>query len=29
MVISKALKEFRKKYEIEIKAKGEREVFNL
>ncbi|MCE8163218.1 MAG: DEAD/DEAH box helicase family protein [Candidatus Moeniiplasma glomeromycotorum] len=29
MVISKALKEFRKKYEIEIKEKGEREIFNL
>ena len=29
IVISKTLKEFRKRYEIEIKAKGEREVFNL
>lgn len=28
-IISKALKEFRKKYEMEIKAKGEKEVFNL
>lgn len=29
IIINKALREFRKKYETEIKAKGEKEVFNL